>query len=104
MSKSIFDLFPKLKEPMHGRRNPSLEELSTTVTQTTRQMNENGVLDGIILLPRRWDSIRGTTPILKDCEEIQKTNKRVQRPMVHCHVVSLSRSKPRSDSKFLGKV
>lgn len=57
MSPPDFDLFPKLKEPMHGRRYPSLEELSTTVTRAIRQMNRSGVLDGIIELPRRWDSV-----------------------------------------------
>ena len=57
MSPPDFDLFPKLKEPMRGRRYSSLEELSTTVTPAIRQMNKNGALDGIIKLPRRWDSV-----------------------------------------------
>ncbi|PSN41436.1 hypothetical protein C0J52_22648 [Blattella germanica] len=57
MSTPDFDLFPKLKEPMRGRRYSYLEELSTTVTRAIRQMNKNGALDGIIKLPRRWDSV-----------------------------------------------
>lgn len=57
MSPPDFDLFPKLKEPMRGRRYSSLEELSTTVTRAIRQMNKNGALDGIIKFPRRWDSV-----------------------------------------------
>ena len=52
-----FDLFPKLKEPMCGRLFSSLEGLSTDVTRTIRQMYESGVLDGIIVLPKRWDSV-----------------------------------------------
>ncbi|PSN45718.1 hypothetical protein C0J52_19124 [Blattella germanica] len=42
---------------MHGRSYPSLEELSATVMRTVRQMNKNCVRDGIIQLPRRWDSV-----------------------------------------------
>ena len=33
MSQPDFDLFPKLKEPMRGRRFSSLEELSTDSTR-----------------------------------------------------------------------
>ncbi|PSN41058.1 Histone-lysine N-methyltransferase SETMAR [Blattella germanica] len=57
MSPPDFDLFPKLKEPLRGRRYSYLEELSTTVTRAIRQMNKNGALDGIIKLPRRWNSV-----------------------------------------------
>lgn len=57
MSPPDFDLFPKLKQPMRGRRFPSLEELSAAVTRAIRQMNRDGVLDGIVKLPRRWDSV-----------------------------------------------
>jgi histone-lysine N-methyltransferase SETMAR len=32
MSPPDFDLFPKLKQPMHGQRFSSLEELSAAVT------------------------------------------------------------------------
>ncbi|PSN38599.1 hypothetical protein C0J52_17918, partial [Blattella germanica] len=57
MSPPDFDLFPKLKEPMRGRRYSSLEELSTTVTRAIRQMNKNVALDGIIKFLRHWDSV-----------------------------------------------
>ena len=70
MSPPDFDLFPKLKEPMHGRCFSSLEELSTNGTRTIRHMNKSGVLDGIIMLPKRWDSVRSRETILKDCEQI----------------------------------
>ena len=35
----------------------SLKELSTNVTQTIWHMNKSSVLDGIIMLPKRWDSV-----------------------------------------------
>ena len=52
MSPPYFDLFPKLKEPMRGRRISSLEELSTDGTRAIRHMNISGVLVGIIMLPK----------------------------------------------------
>lgn len=57
MSPPDFDLFPKLKKPMRGRRFRSLEELSTAVTRAIRQMNKGGILNGIVKLPTRWDSV-----------------------------------------------
>ena len=51
MNPPDFDLFPKLKEPMRGRRFSPLEELSTDGTRAIRYMNERGVLDGIIMFP-----------------------------------------------------
>ena len=32
MSPSVFDLFPKLKKPLHGKRFRSIEEMSNEVT------------------------------------------------------------------------
>ena len=32
-------------------------ELSTDSTRTIQYMTENGVLDGIIMLPKCWDSV-----------------------------------------------
>ena len=57
MSSPGFDLFPKLKEPMHGRRFSSVEELSNDDTRAIRHMTEDGVLNGIIMLRKRWDSV-----------------------------------------------
>ena len=42
---------------MHGRRFSCLEELSTDGTRAIRHMNKFDVLDGIIMLPKRWDSV-----------------------------------------------
>ena len=52
MSPPDFNLFPKLKS-MHGRRFSSLEKLSTNGTKAIQHMNKSGVLDGIIMLPKR---------------------------------------------------
>ena len=61
---------PKLKEPMRGQCISSLEELSTNGTQAIRNMNKIGVLDGIIMLPKRWNSLTENRVItLKDCEQ-----------------------------------
>ena len=57
MSPPDFDLFPKLKQPMRGHRYSSLEELSAAVTQAVRQMNKDGLLDGIAKLSKRWKVI-----------------------------------------------
>ena len=54
LNRPTVDLFPKLNEPMCGRLFSSLEELSTDVIRAIRHMNKNGVLDGIIILPKRW--------------------------------------------------
>ena len=53
MSPPDYDLFPKLKQRMRGRRFPCLEELSAAVTRTIRQLHKDGVLDGIQKLPGR---------------------------------------------------
>ena len=59
MSPSDLDLFPKLKQPMRGRRFFSLEELPTDVSQAIRHMKKSGVLDRILLLPKLWDPVIG---------------------------------------------
>lgn len=42
---------------MRGHRYSSLEELSAAVTQAVRQMNKDGVFDGIAMLPTRWNTV-----------------------------------------------
>ena len=51
MSSPDFDIFPKLREPMHGQRFSCLEELSTDVTRDIRRMKNLGISGGIIMLP-----------------------------------------------------
>jgi len=59
MSPSDFDLFPKLKKPLRGKRFRSVEEVSNEVTRVIRHINKEGVLTGIQDLPKRW------TPVIK---------------------------------------
>ena len=47
MSTADFELFPKLKEPMHGYCFSSLEKLSVVVTQVIWELNNSGTLSGI---------------------------------------------------------
>ena len=57
MSPLNFDLFPKLKKPLRGKRFRSIEEISNEVTQVIRRINNEGVLSGIQDLPKRWTSV-----------------------------------------------
>jgi hypothetical protein len=57
MSPQDFNLFHKLKEPMHGHRFPCLEEVSAAVTRFFRGLNKSGTLNGIANLPNRWDVV-----------------------------------------------
>ncbi|XP_023728024.1 histone-lysine N-methyltransferase SETMAR [Cryptotermes secundus] len=56
MSPPDFDLFPKLKQPMRGRRFPS-GRASCCSTRAIRQIIKDGDPDGIVKLPTRWDSV-----------------------------------------------
>ena len=47
MSLPAFDLFPKLKEPLRGKRFRSIEEVTNEVTRVIRRINNEGVLTGI---------------------------------------------------------
>jgi len=57
MSPPAFDLFPKLKKPLCGKRFRSTEEVSNEVTQVFRRINNKGVLTGIQDLPKRWTTV-----------------------------------------------
>jgi len=52
MSPSAFDLFPKLKKPLRGKRLRSIEEVTNEVTRVIRRINIEGVLTGIQDLPK----------------------------------------------------
>jgi len=56
MSPPAFDLFPKLKRPLRGKRFRSIEEVSE-VTRVIRRINNEGVLTGIQGLPKRWTAV-----------------------------------------------
>ena len=57
MSPPAFDLFPKLKKPLRGKRFRSVEEVSNEVTRVIRRINNEGVLKGIQDLPKRWTTV-----------------------------------------------
>ena len=42
---------------MRERRFSTLGELSIDDTRAIQHMNKSGVLDGIIMLPKCWDSV-----------------------------------------------
>jgi len=52
-----FDLFPKLKKPLRGKRFRSIEEVSNEVTRVIRRINNEGILTGIQDLPKRWNAV-----------------------------------------------
>jgi len=55
MSPPAFDLFPKLKKPLHGKHFRSIE-VSNEVTRVITRNNE-GVLTGIKFLPKCWTAV-----------------------------------------------
>ena len=55
--KSRLRLIPKVIGTYACTTFSSLEDLSTDGTRAIRHMNESDVLDGIIMLPKRWDSV-----------------------------------------------
>jgi len=57
MSLPAFDLFPKVKKPLRGKRFRSIDEVSNEVTQVIRRINNEGVLTGIQDLPKRWTAV-----------------------------------------------
>ena len=57
MSPPDFDLFPKLKKPLHGKRFRSVEEVSNEVTRVIRRIKNEGILTGIQDLPKRWTAV-----------------------------------------------
>ena len=56
MRPPAFDLFPKLKKPLRGKRF-SIVEVSNEVTRVIRRINNEGVLTGIQNLPKRWTAV-----------------------------------------------
>ena len=57
MSPPDFDLFPKLKKPLHRKRFRSIEEVSNEVTRVIRCINNEGVLTGVQDLPKSWTAV-----------------------------------------------
>jgi hypothetical protein len=57
MSLPVFDLFPKLKKLLRGKRFRSIEEVSNEVTQVIRRINNEGILTGMQDLSKRWTAV-----------------------------------------------
>jgi len=57
MSPPDFDLFPKLKKPIRGKRFRSIEEMSNEVTRVIRRIDNGGVLTGMQDLPKSWTAV-----------------------------------------------
>ncbi len=47
----------KLKEPFRGRCFPTLNDLNLAMTRRIRELNSNGLLDGVKTLPNRWKCV-----------------------------------------------
>jgi len=56
-SPPAFDLLPKLKKPLCGKRFRSIEEVSNEVTRVIRRIKNEGVLTGMQDLPKRWTAV-----------------------------------------------
>ena len=54
---TAFDLLPKLKKPLCGKRFRSIEEVSNEVTRVIRRIKNEGVLTGMQDLPKRWTAV-----------------------------------------------
>jgi transposase len=52
-----FDLFPKLKKPLCGKRLRSIEEVSNEATRVIRHINNEGILTGIQDLSKCWTAV-----------------------------------------------
>jgi hypothetical protein len=52
-----FDLFPKLKKPLRGKRFRSIQEVSNEVTWVIRRINNEGVQIGIQDFPKRRTTV-----------------------------------------------
>jgi len=57
VSPPDFDLIPKLKKPLRGKRFRSIDEVSNEVTRVIRRINNEGVLTGIQHSPKRWTTV-----------------------------------------------
>ncbi len=56
LSSPNFDLFPKLKEPLHRTRFRSLDEFLLAVTLEICRLNKERLLNGIQKLPDCWQA------------------------------------------------
>lgn len=57
LSPCDFDLFPKLKNQLRGRRYYCLDELFSIVVRVLQHLCDSGAADGIRKLPERWQHV-----------------------------------------------
>jgi len=57
VSPPDFDMFPKLKKPLRGKRFRSIEEVSNEVTRVIRHINNEGVLTELKDLSKCWTAM-----------------------------------------------
>ncbi|GFX62503.1 uncharacterized protein TNCV_413451 [Trichonephila clavipes] len=60
ISPSDFDLIPKIKEPIRGRRFATREDIANAVRQQVTRFTHDAVnteADGIQYLPHRWQRV-----------------------------------------------
>jgi hypothetical protein len=57
LSPPDFDLFPKLKKPLHGKSFRSIQKVSNEVTWVMRRINNEGDQTGIQDFPKRWTTV-----------------------------------------------
>ncbi len=66
-----YELFLKLKKLFRGHRFPTLNDLNLAMTRHIRELNFNGLLDGVKKLPDRWKcviEVRGGLHSTTKCE------------------------------------
>lgn len=57
ISHCDFDLIPKVKEPLRGRRFKTIPDIIDAVGRSVRTINKTGATKGIMRLPHRWERV-----------------------------------------------
>ena len=57
LSPPDFDLFPVLKLPLRGHRFATLQDLNDAVDKRVKEINKEGLCQGILKLPDRWQCV-----------------------------------------------
>ncbi|PSN57940.1 hypothetical protein C0J52_00193 [Blattella germanica] len=57
LSPCDYDLFPKMKEPLRGRRFRTVEDVLQATDRSIRTIQRLGTANGIQRLPHRWERV-----------------------------------------------
>ena len=57
ISPCDYDLIPKMKMPMRGKRYRTIEDVKHAAERSLRTINRLGSANGIQQLPRRWEHL-----------------------------------------------